>query len=208
MKHRQTLLLAALGIVATVLIYHAIPQKSRTADSPAARQKTNAGQPANPENTPSQAASPAGGRDGAFTTAPSRAQDALVDPQPADAPFTAGEKASAWVTVGTQATPELRVNQFGEFPRTYVAPGQQVTVRVQFPDAEPGTRVVAQVEDGGKLDGGKAVLALELDEKHEASFRFQSDKEQGAYRISVHHGPDWKTVQLWAATDPKLAINH
>lgn len=210
MNLRKTILtLAAIGLVATTLIFVAIPQRSGKGDSPAERQREDAARPSIPENAQSQPASAvATGRDGTFTTAPSRAENALVDPQPADAPFPAGEKASAWVTVGAQVTPELRVNQFGEFPRTYAAPGQEVTVRVQFPDAEPGARIVAQVEDGGKLDGGKAVLALELDEKREAGFRFQSDKEQGAYRISIHRGPDWKVVQIWAATDPKLAINH
>ena len=45
---------------------------------------------------------------------------------------------------------------------------------------------------------------MNLDAQREVAFQFIAGREEGAYRISVRHGPDWKIVQLWAANDPKL----
>ena len=133
-----------------------------------------------------------GGKDEGLTSAPPREAGALVDPQRSVPLLSGGEKAGARVTVSGVTTEALAANEFGEFPRVYVAPSQTVSVRVAFPDAEPGARVVAQVEDGGKFADGKPVAVLDLDEKREASFQFTAGEEQGAYRISVRHGPDWK----------------
>lgn len=209
MNIRRTLLiLAVLGTVVAALLF-TLPRQAEPAASRPGTPAGSAGRPvASGSPAPGETAEVPGGWDGTFATAPVRAADALIDPQPADAPRAAGEKMSAWVTLGTRVTPELHANQLGEFPRAYVEPGQEVTVRVRFPDAEPGSRVAAQVEDGGQFADGKPVVALDLDANREASFRFQAGKEQGRYRISVRHGPEWKTVQVWASTDPELAINR
>jgi hypothetical protein len=148
------------------------------------------------------------GKDGEFVTAPVRPVDSLVDVQSPSVSVSRGEKVSAWGTVKRQQTPELALNELDEFPRIYVSPGEEAAVRMRWPQAAPGDRVVAAVEDGGQLGGGARVKALELDANQELSFAFVAGMEPGIYRISVRRGAETKTVQFWASNDPKLSINR
>lgn len=139
----------------------------------------------------------AGGVDEGAASAPAR-EGALVDAQRKTPLLASGEKAAARVVVDGRSTDELAANELGEFPRVYVRPLQKVSVNVAFPEAEAGSRVVAQVEDGGQFADGKPVAVLTLDAKREASFEFTVGEEPGHYRIALRRGPDWKYVQLWA----------
>jgi hypothetical protein len=139
----------------------------------------------------------AGGTDEGAASAPAR-EGALVDAQRKTPLLASGEKAAARVVVDGRSTDELKANELGEFPRVYVRPLQKVSVNVSFPEAAAGSRVVAQVEDGGQFADGKPVAVLTLDAKREASLEFTLGEEPGHYRIALRRGPDWKYVQLWA----------
>lgn len=211
MNTRKTILiLVALAIAAAGLLYTIFPRKAgneRTAggerNAPGGDGVADRSKPAEPGSGITRPAPSedvvAGGRDEGLTSAPPREAGALVDPQRGAPPLSSGEKADARVTVAGRSTEALVANELGEFPRVYIQPSQAVSVRVAFPQAEAGTRVVAQVEDGGKFADGKPVMVLTLDERREATFDFTAGAEPGAYRIAVRHGPDWKYVQLWAA---------
>jgi hypothetical protein len=103
---------------------------------------------------------------------------------------------------------KLVMNELDEFPRIYVAPGEEAEVRMRWPQAAPGDKVVAAVEDGGQLGHGERVKALEVDANQELSFPFVAGMEPGIYRISVRRGAETKTVQFWASNDPKLSVNR
>ncbi len=144
----------------------------------------------------------AGGVDEGLSSAPVREAQALVDAQRKTALLTTGQKAGARVEVGGKVADALVANEFGEFPKVYIRPSERVSVRVWFPDAAEGSRVVAQVEDGGQFAGGQRVAVLNLDAKREVSFDFTAGEEAGIYRIALRRGPDWKYVQLWAQQEP------
>jgi hypothetical protein len=143
------------------------------------------------------------GEDGGLTSAPPRPAGSRVEVPPAEKALFPGTPAAAWVVVGEEKVGPLALDQVGEFPRVDIPAEKPVEVRLRFPDAEPGERVVASVEDGGRLAEAEHAMAFALDENREASFRFTSDAEAGQYRISVRLGPDRKIVTLWV---PPAAI--
>lgn len=212
MKNRSLLLVAASFVVALTVAIYILNSGSaplpKTANMPttdpasALPPHPSAPLPALPGE---RTAPPSLGRDGEFTSAPARPDGALTgvpSPLPALAPGTA---AKAWVQAGEKTTEVLQPNQSGEFPRVYITPGQEVGVRLGFPEKEPGTRLFAAVEDGGKFADGKPAVALTLDERRETAFRFIADTAPGQYRISVRLGPDVKVVTLWVAAAPRVA---
>ena len=109
---------------------------------------------------------------------------------------------------GEKTTEVLRPNQSGEFPRVYISAGQEVAVRLSFPENDPGTRLTAAVEDGGRLADGQHALALTLNAQRETDFRFTADTAPGQYRITVRLGPDTKVVTLWVTAEPRVAAGR
>jgi len=138
------------------------------------------------------------------TTAPARPATFPVQAvDPNDPPLVDGQMVKAHIVVGNESG-DLIPNQFGEFPRVHIDPKQTVSVTAVWPDAQPGQRVVAAVEDGGLLAGGKPVLAFTLDASRQASFDFTAGSGGGIYRVTLRQGPDTKIVQFWAGPDLAL----
>ena len=125
----------------------------------------------------------------------------VVDPN--DPPLVDGQMVKAHIVVGNESG-DLIPNQFGEFPRVHIDPKQTVSVTASWPDAQPGQKVVAAVEDGGLLAGGKPVLAFTLDASRQVSFDFTAGSGRGIYRVTLRQGPDTKIVQFWAGPDLAL----
>lgn len=196
--------LAVLAIVAFVVVNRTSLPLSATSAS------AHPPHPATASVTaPSERAAPPGfGHDGGMTTAPARAADALTDVPSSRPALAPGTTSRAWVQAGEKTTEVLRPNQSGEFPRVYISAGQEVGVRLGFPEKEPGTHLTAAVEDGGKLADGKHALALTLDDRRETVFRFTADTAPGQYRITVRLGPDIKVVTLWVTAEPRVAAGR
>lgn len=116
-----------------------------------------------------------------------------------------GLRASARMNVRGQSV-DLEPNQVGSFPRVNLDPGQQVSVVVQWPDAQAGQRVVVAVEDGGELNDGQRVLPLDLDGAGSASFEFTAGRGPGIYRVTLRHKQDVKTLEMWVG--PELALQE
>ena len=199
-------LFVALGTViyfATDGHRHPPPSASAQSGDPSAKASARVPGAGLHEAHPADAASkawtaPARGEDGGFTTAPPRPADALVDVPPTLPAVTPGAPAQAWAEVGGRKTEALVPDQLGEFPRVHIEPGQEVGVRLRFPEAPVGARVVAAVEDGGKFADGKPVQAFDLDETREIAFRFAAGEALGIYRVSVRRGSDHKILHFWA----------
>lgn len=178
MKPRKFILvLVALAIGGAALVYTLSPRGAKPpgtagGETPGGTGRTDgSGKSAGPgagitRAEPSADVVP-GGRDEGLVSAPPREAGALVDVQRAVPQRSRGETAVARVAVSGRTTAALAPNPFGEFPRVYVKPSESVSVRVAFPHAEVGARVVAEVEDGGKFADGKPVAVLTLDANRE-----------------------------------------
>ena len=175
----------------------AMPALAKAAVPPSAQRASSV--PASADSANSAPVTPA--------APPAATRQALTDPMPAQRPFSPGEPASAWVTVGGVHTPLLSPNQVGAFPRVYLPQGGQADVQVQLPEAAAGDQVVVAVEDGGDLANGKPAEAFTLDESRQIAFQFQASQSLGNFRVSVRHGAQTKIVTFWAG-DRTLALNH
>jgi hypothetical protein len=101
---------------------------------------------------------------------------------------------------------EARPNQVGVFtPRVRVVAQTPVPVRITFPEAGPGDRILASVEDGGKLTNGNPIAVLTLDMTRAARFTFTPDATDGLYRVTLRHRVETRTLEFWVGPEPKLA---
>jgi hypothetical protein len=137
----------------------------------------------------------------------SRERGALTEPLLPAGQWHPGMPATAVVEVGGRKTPTLHLNQAGEFPRVYIAPKQSVRVSVALPTAEIGGKVVASLEDGGELEGGRPVNVMTVNSERIVSFAFTAGAAAGRYRVVLRHQGESKVVVLWAALDAKTAAN-
>ena len=197
--------LTAIALVALVVLNWSSPPPHSAASASTLPPHPTAA----PAEAPGDRTAPPGfGHDGELVTAPARPADALTDMPPTRPALAPGTTARAWVQAGEKTTEVLRPNQSGEFPRVYISAGQEVGVRLGFPEKEPGTHLTAAVEDGGKLADGKHALALTLDAQRETVFRFTADTAPGQYRITVRLGPDIQVVTLWVTAEPRVAAGR
>ena len=93
------------------------------------------------------------------------------------------------------------------FERVRVEPGETVPIAVAWPNAMPGERVVAVVEDGGQMEGGERVKVLVLDERRMGRFEFTTALEPGLYRVTLRRVGETKTVELWVGAELPL-VKH
>lgn len=128
----------------------------------------------------------------------SREPGALTDPISSEVAYCPGKPLLARVEVNSKFTPDLLPNQVGVIPRVYIKPNQKVSIRLRFPEAEPGARAAVSVEDGGFVGDNKPAAALTLDEKREGAFEFTSGASPGQYRVVVRQGAETRILVLWA----------
>ena len=112
-------------------------------------------------------------------------------------PLVDGQMAICTVKVGDKLYTR-RPNQIGCFPKiAKIPPGDTVAIEVSYPNGRAGEKIVLSVEDGGKLDNGKGVKVMQLDNQKKCSFNFTVTQYPGLYRVSLLKNMDTKVVQLW-----------
>lgn len=167
MNPRKTLiLLAALGIAVAALVYFIMPPKGGDSGRGAGGASSSAGEKEGTSSVPAagdaaathagggvaSAGSPEAGENPAQPApapAPARKAGALTDDLPVGVAGFSGKPLVASVRVDERWTPELAPNQSGAFPAVYVKRNQKVSIRLRFPEAEPGAKAAVSVEDGG-----------------------------------------------------------
>jgi hypothetical protein len=101
-------------------------------------------------------------------------------------PATEGEVADVFVHVGSSGQKvQLRPNQGREYPRVYVREGETVSIRVEFPASEPGSKVAVVPQDGGSLAGSRSSLAHTLDAEQAIAFDFTAGRNRGTHRVKL-----------------------
>ena len=107
-----------------------------------------------------------------------------------------GEKAVCTIKAGNKIY-TVKPNQLGNFDEVAgMYPGEILPVEVYYPDGATGEKVIVGVEDGGSLDGGKAIRVIALDNKKKITFNF-TVFDVGSHRISLRKEKDVKTIQIW-----------
>jgi len=109
-----------------------------------------------------------------------------------------GERATCKVTAeGKERLPQL--NQIGSFDQISNVPGgKPVKIECSYPNGRKDDNVVISLEDGGKLDNGKTVKVVHLDDAKKFAFTFTASRNNpGIYRITIRKGNDEKTIRLW-----------
>lgn len=100
-------------------------------------------------------------------------------------------------------TYELSPNEIGYFPRkANIPPLDSVPIEITYPSGRTGEKVLISIIDGGKLDNGKAVKVVTLDNQNKLSFGFKVANYPGLYRVLVKKGNDTNIVQLWVGAEP------
>jgi hypothetical protein len=125
---------------------------------------------------------------------------------PLSAVAASAQSAVVRVEAGERAV-DCRANELGVFERVRVEPGETVPIAVAWPNAMPGERVVAVVEDGGQMEGGERVKVLVLDERRMGRFEFTTALEPGLYRVTLRRVGETKTVELWVGAELPL-VKH
>ncbi len=204
MNSRKTLLFAALGIAVTALVYYTIPRGSGpvggAGENKGSSSALAAGDAAARHNV-GGVTRPADSEAGENPSQPppsTRKAGELTDELQGKVAAYEGKPLVATVRVDARWTPELAPNQVGEFPAVYVKRGQKVSIRLRFPEAEPGARAGVSVEDGGFVGDHKAAVPLVLDGKREGEFDFTTGAAEGRYRVVVRQGADTRILVLWA----------
>lgn len=123
-------------------------------------------------------------------------------------PSQSGERATAAIDVDGKRI-EVAPNQIGNFQRVFVAPGAQVPIRVNYPEAEAGEVVNIEAEDGGLIAESKSVgHVAKLDAEKTLPFHFTVTEEPGIHRVVLRKGADVKTLDLWVGPELPVAQNR
>jgi hypothetical protein len=122
-------------------------------------------------------------------------------PITSSATASTGPGLSATVRVGA-ATQSLQTEATGEWPKVGLAPSGQAQVVVRWP-APPGTPVVAQGEDGARVDG-ELVKVLTVDAKQEVAFTAAVGAEDGLYQVVLRQGATTAVARFWAGPRPPM----
>lgn len=88
-------------------------------------------------------------------------------------------------------------NQIGVFERLYVKPSQEIQISVGYPEANPGDKVVVEMNDGGLLGNGKPTDIIVLNEAKRASFQIKVTDAFGTHRVALYHNVDRKILDFW-----------
>ncbi len=78
----------------------------------------------------------------------------------------------------------LRPNQGREYPRVYVSEGETVSVRVEFSQSPPGTKVAVVPQDGGAL-AGRVSIVHSIDSQRAIAFDFTASRNRGTHRVKL-----------------------
>lgn len=118
-----------------------------------------------------------------------------------------GEKALCKVTIDNKER-IVKSSQIGRFDRIEgVRPLTTIPVEVYYPGGSISEKVILSVEDGGKLDNGKKVKVIELNNEKKAVFSFVISDQTGLFRITMRKGTDTKVVQFWAEESSQTSEN-
>lgn len=111
---------------------------------------------------------------------------ALVSNKNAERPAVNGENVTVYVA-STQSDRKLKLspNQGREYPRIYVAPGETLRVRAEFPLSQPGTKVAVVPQDGGTVGKGLASVAHSIDQDGAIAFDFTASNNTGTHRLKM-----------------------
>lgn len=115
-------------------------------------------------------------------------------------PASRGAAIAAVVTLDGKPLP-VGINQFGYFPRLYVAPDTVIPVNIQYPDAKAGEKVVAEAGDGGRFANGQSTTLMTLDPTGSASFSFRVSGLPGTHRVALFKGRDLKAFDFWVGPE-------
>lgn len=96
-------------------------------------------------------------------------------------------------------------NELGYFERVYLQPREKASVSLTWPEAQPGDKVVMEVEDGGELDNGKALQQQALDGSGSLQFAFQASQYDGIHRVVLRRGRQMKVLDFWVGPELPLA---
>ena len=107
------------------------------------------------------------------------------------------EAASCKITLN-QKSFELKLNEGGYFQRLDIRSLDILLVEVFYPNGKAGEAIVAQVLDGGNINGENVVKQLILDNQKMLSFDFHTTSNVGLFRVLLTKGYDQKIVQVWA----------
>ena len=100
---------------------------------------------------------------------------------------------------------EVSPNRLGLFKQVAnIKPSEAVLLEISYPYAKVGEKVVVTVLDGGKLDNGKKVKLMSLDNQRKSAFGFSVSDDAGLYRLLVRKGNDTKIIRLWVGKDLSL----
>lgn len=101
---------------------------------------------------------------------------------------------------------EVSPNQVGLFKQvSNIKPLEKISLELSYPSAKVGEKIVVTVLDGGKLDNGKGVKVMNLNQLRKCPFGFSVTENMGLYRLLVRKGNDVKVVQLWVGEKPVTA---
>lgn len=135
---------------------------------------------------------------------PVPAKGEIVKRGPVDPTRVVGEMVSARVTPTSSPgakTVELLPNFEGQFPPVYVEPSSISDVTLFFPESQPGDRILAQMEDGGMIDGSEYVKDGLLDENRLLHFTFTTTDHPGSFKVTIRKDNDQKTMEFWVGPD-------
>ncbi len=130
----------------------------------------------------------------------------LPDAHPTGSPLTnemGGTRAAAKVKVGNKNF-NLSPNEVGMFPRVLVPANGKIQISVAYPEGTPNDPLVIQAEDGGLLDNGTVVKQGKLDSNKVISFEFQTNAQDGVYRVTLRKGTDEKRLDFWVGEELAL----
>ncbi len=130
----------------------------------------------------------------------------LPDAHPTGSPLTSemgGTRVAAKVKVGSKNF-NLSPNEAGMFPRVLVPANGKIQISVAYPEGTPNDPLVIQAEDGGLLDNGTVVKQGKLDSNKVISFEFQTNVQEGVYRITLRKGTDEKRLDFWVGEELAL----
>jgi hypothetical protein len=117
-------------------------------------------------------------------------------------PFTP-DTAQAEISLKS-GTIKVSCNQVGNFQRIVVGPEEQIPVKVNFPDAQPGDAVAVEVKDGGHMNVSDMAKVLKLDTEKTLQFKFQPTAQAGIYRIALRKGAKVRVLNFWVGPETEF----
>ena len=119
-------------------------------------------------------------------------------------PWPEGPRLFAEVDTGTRRYVNLRPDDVGVLPRIRAEAEEEIDLRVNFPEGEPGEKIFVELPNGGAFtDTDAKGRVFTLPENRTLSFAYLTDDTRGHCNVKLRHRGHTRSLPVWVGELPE-----